>query len=129
MLYVQYAAPAGTFDQDTFAAVKAQEEQASNFDWPRISWIFVFQYPVVEVLAVAIREITEVAGTYCSSSLSPRFGHLWVLLLSTLAIGPCVLAIFRFRGRMKNLMKVRRGMAKLVAVSTILSASIALADY
>ncbi|KAK3111772.1 hypothetical protein LTR53_012637 [Teratosphaeriaceae sp. CCFEE 6253] len=113
LLYVQYAAPSGTFNDDTFAAVKAAVEIGSNFDWPRISYIFVFQYPIVEILCVMIIEASEATGTYCTNSLDPWFGHLWVQILQSIGIGCCVVAILNFRGNMKQRMKVRRGLAKL----------------
>ena len=61
MLFIQYAAPTGTFDDDTLAAVRSAGEEVS-FNWPKIGWIFVFQYPIVEILCVAIQEATEVTG-------------------------------------------------------------------
>ncbi|KAK3112050.1 hypothetical protein LTR53_012071 [Teratosphaeriaceae sp. CCFEE 6253] len=121
LLYVQYAAPSGTFNDDTFAAVKAAEEIGSNFDWPRISYIFVFQYPNVEILCVMIIEASEATGTYCTNSLDPWFGHLWVQILQSIGIGFCVVAILKFRGNMKQRMKVRRGLAKLGAFKIIVA--------
>lgn len=43
LLFIQYAAPSGTFDEETFSAVRSQQEQDISFDWPRMSWIFVFR--------------------------------------------------------------------------------------
>jgi len=117
LLFISYAAPDSNSDEEAFEAVKAAEENETSFDWPRISWIFVFQYPLVELIATAIQEATEVTGHYCTASLDPQFGHLWVEILSTLGIGPCILAIWKFRGHMKAAMKVRRAVAKLAAVS------------
>lgn len=118
-MYIQYAAPSGTFDDETFQAVKAAEEGETNFNWPKIFWIFVFQYPIVEILCVALQEATEAAGVYCLQSLNPKYAHLWVQIFESISIGACVLAILRFYGRMKRLMKVRRGLAKLVAFKII----------
>ena len=120
LLYMQYAAPGGTFDDATFDAVKnAHEGERLDFDWPRITWIMVFQFPVTELVAVIIQEATEAAGAYCVQSLSPRFGHLWVTIISSLGVGLAVVSILRFYGRMKNRMKVRRGLAKLVCFKLI----------
>lgn len=120
LLYIQFSVPGGTFNQETFDAVKASDEGTqASFDWPRITWIFVFQYPIVEIVSIVILEATEAAGTYCDQSLSPRFGHLWVQIISSLGVGACVIAILRFYGRMKNRMKVRRGLSKLVCFKLI----------
>ena len=49
LLYIQYAAPFGTFDEETFATVKAAEETETEttFNWPKIGYIFVFQVRVI----------------------------------------------------------------------------------
>lgn len=114
LLFIQYAAPSGTFDEQTFAAVKAQEETATKFSWPKISWIFVFQYPVIEFLALVVQESTEVTGHFCKASLSPKFAHIWMEIVTSISIGACVIAILKFRGHMKGLMKGKRGLSKIV---------------
>ncbi|CAK4031505.1 Hypothetical predicted protein [Lecanosticta acicola] len=120
LLYIQFCVPGGTFDEQTFDAVKASDEGTkASFDWPRITWIFVFQYPIVEVLSIVILEATEAAGTYCVRSLNPKYGHLWEMIISSIGVGAAVLAILRFYGRMKNRMKVRRGLSKLVCFKLI----------
>ena len=122
LLYIQFAAPtSSTFGEDLFDAVKAQQEAGTKGkgNWPRNTWIAVFQYPIIEIIAIIITEASEAAGTYCSSSLRPRFGHFWAMLIHSLGIVVAVLAIFRFYGRMKTLMKARRGMAKLACFKVI----------
>lgn len=119
LLFIQYAAPTGTFDGATLDAVKAAEETETGFDWPKISWIFVFQYPIIEILCVALQEATEVTGRFCMNSLSPRFAHLWVEIIESFSIGACVLAIWKFRQRMRSLMKVKRGLSKLFCFKVI----------
>lgn len=121
MLFIQYAAPSGTFNDETFAAVKAQEETATNFAWPKISWIFVFQYPIVDFLALIIQEATEVTGHFCKGSLAPKFAHIWVEILTSISIGACVIAILRFRGHMKGLMKGKRGLSKIVMFKLVVA--------
>ncbi|TKA66260.1 hypothetical protein B0A55_08419 [Friedmanniomyces simplex] len=119
LLFLQYAAPSGTFNDDIFSAVRAAEETTISFDWVRVGYIFVFQYPIVETLCVIVIESTEAAGRYCTNSLDPWFGHFWVEIMQSIGIGACVFAIIRFRGNMKQRMKVRRGLAKLVCFKVI----------
>ena len=124
LLYVQFAAPtSSTFGEEMFDAVKAQQEAGTKGkgkgDWPRNSWVAVFQYPIVEIVAIVILEATEAAGTYCASSLRPRYGHFWSMIIHSLGIAVAVLSIFRFYGHMKALMKARRGLAKLVCFKVI----------
>jgi len=79
----------------------------------------VFQYPPIEILVVALQEVTEVTGVYCLDSLKPQFAHVWLEVIQSISIGACVLAILRFRGRMKKLIKARRGLSKLLAFKII----------
>lgn len=122
LLYIQFAAPtSSTFGEDLFDAVKAQQEADTKGkgNWPRNTWIAVFQYPIIEIIAIIITEASEAAGTYCASSLRPKFGHFWSMLIHSVGIVVAVLAIFRFYSRMKTLMKGRRGMAKLACFKVI----------
>ena len=97
----------------------AEEGQATKFDWPRITWILVFQYPVTELIAVIILEATEAADDYCTTSMSPKFGHIWVEIIRSLGVGLAVTSILRYYKRMKSRMSVRRGLAKLVSFKAI----------
>lgn len=73
----------------------------------------MFQYPITEIIAVIVLEATEAAGTYCLSSLKPKFGHLWVQLIRLAGVVLAAMTIIRFYKRMKVLMKARRGAIKL----------------
>ncbi|KAF2773747.1 hypothetical protein EJ03DRAFT_264666, partial [Teratosphaeria nubilosa] len=119
LLFVHYAAPKGDYDDDHLAAVKAAEEKETTFDWPRISWVFVFQYPIVELFAVVIQEITEATNRYCVNSLSPAYWHVWYEVIASISIGLCVLCIWQFRNHMKSHMKLKRGLSKLFCFKAI----------
>ncbi|KAF2717476.1 hypothetical protein K431DRAFT_210915, partial [Polychaeton citri CBS 116435] len=119
LLYLQFAAPASTFGEEMFEAVRAAEEHHTGFDWPRITWIFVFQYPLTQLLATIITLATVAAKTYCAQSLSPRYGHLWAEIINSVGVGAAVLAVFRVYGHVKMIMKARRGLAKLVCFKII----------
>lgn len=128
LLYVQFAAPAatvkGTFGEDVFDAMKAQQETdagKSKGNWPRTTWIAVFQYPLAQIVAIIILEATEAAGTYCESSLKPKYGHVWTSVIQSLGVVVAILAIFRFYGRMKVLMRARRGLAKLTCFKAMVA--------
>ena len=118
---MQYAAPSGTFNDELFEAIRAAEETKGSFDRPRISWIFVFQYPICEIACVAIILSTEATDHYCVNSLYPWFAHLWVEILQSVGIGACVLSIFKFRNAMKQRMKIRRALSKLACFKIIVA--------
>ena len=79
----------------------------------------MFQYPVVELVCVAIQEATEATGHFCDNSLDPWFAHLYVQILNSISIGACVTCILKFRNHMKKRMRARRGLAKLVCFKVI----------
>jgi hypothetical protein len=122
LLYIQFSAPSpSTFGEELFDAMEAQQEAGAKREgnWPRNTWIAVFEYPIVEVVAIIILEATEATDTYCSSSLSPRYGHFWALVIHSVGIAVAVISIVRFYSSMKVLMKARRGLAKLTCFKTI----------
>jgi hypothetical protein len=111
---IQFAAPKSTFGEEMFHAVaEAFETGSKQGKWPKLSWILVFQYPITELIAVIVLEATEATGTFCLSSLKPKFGHLWVLVIRLIGVVLAVITIIRFYTRMKTLMKIRRGAIKL----------------
>jgi hypothetical protein len=143
LLYIQFAAPAATvgnatFGEELFDAIKGQQETTAKKgkgNWPRTTWIAVFQYPITEIVAIVILEATEAKGTYCSSSLRPRYGHFWHSVIQSVGMVVAILSILRFYGRMKGLMKARRGLAKItcfklmVAVRLVQTVSVAFIPF
>ncbi|KAK4542473.1 hypothetical protein LTR36_006725 [Oleoguttula mirabilis] len=123
LLFIQFTIPSGTFGEDMFdamqSAVEVPGKRDAQVNWMKTSWVMVFQYPITEIIAVVVLEATQAEGTYCVSSWNPRFGHLWYMIISTLGIVLAVTAIFKFHGRMKRLMKARRGMWKLLCFKGI----------
>jgi membrane protein YdbS with pleckstrin-like domain len=41
------------------------------------------------------------AGTYCASSNSPHFAHIWITIFKMIVTVVAIVAVFRFHGRMK----------------------------
>ncbi|KAF7186932.1 Transmembrane protein [Pseudocercospora fuligena] len=119
LLFMQYAAPSSRMDDDTFALVKSAEDSETGFDWPRIYWILVFQYPIFEVASTIIVETTEATGHYCVNSLNPIYAHLWVEAIETVSICFCMYALIRFYTHAKSLLRVRRAFTKFVCFKII----------
>lgn len=87
LLYIQFAAPRSTFGEEQFAAVaNASEMGSKSGNWPKLSWILVFQFPITQLISVVILEATEANDTYCMSSLKPKFGHLWVQIIRLIGV-------------------------------------------
>ncbi|KAK5131948.1 hypothetical protein LTR08_000460 [Meristemomyces frigidus] len=121
LLYIQYTTPNGTLGEKMFQAMEETPDapKQKGGSWAKTSWISVFQFPLSELLAVVILEATEANKTYCATSFKPSFGHLWVMIIRTIGVVFAVTAIFRFYKKKKQLMEVRRGMAKLLCFKGI----------
>jgi hypothetical protein len=106
-----------------FSTVHAADEGENvlNFDWPRLTWIFVFQFPVVNAISTIITEATEVAGTYCNGNFNPKFGYLWATVIQSVTLGFAIGSIWRFYKRMKQRLRARRGLAKLIGFKALVS--------
>ena len=116
LLYIQFAVPDSEFGEGMFQAMqKAAEKQIKNEQsgWPKLSWVFVFQYPVSETLAMLVLEGTTATGVYCPTSLKPKFGHLWFMIIKTVGLALCFITVLRFYQRTKSVCKARRGGFKL----------------
>ncbi len=114
--------PGAEFGENMFSGMHTAVEQSRKGDtatWPKVIWITVFQYPIAEIISMIILETTTAAGTYCETSLGPRYGHLWATLIRTAGVVVCFLSIVRFFGRMKSKMRVRRTVSKLAALKGI----------
>jgi hypothetical protein len=103
---------------DTVRAAHEGEERF-KFDWPRLTWIMVFQFPVVNAISTLITEVTEVEGTYCNGNFNPKFGYLWATVIQSVTLGVAIAAIWRFYKRMTKRLRARRGLAKLVGFKAL----------
>jgi hypothetical protein len=86
LLYIQFAVPGSDFGEDMFNGMLLAVEKArkkDNANWPKVTWITVFQYPVMETLSLLILIGSTAAGTYCAASMRPRFGHFWATIIRT----------------------------------------------
>ena len=119
--FIQYAAPGSNFDGDMFDTVRAayEGEERFKFDWPRLTWIMVFQFPVINAISTLITEVTEVEGTYCNGNFNPKFGYLWATVIQSITLGAAIAAIWRFYKRMTKRLRARRGLAKLVGFKAL----------
>lgn len=116
LLFIQYSAPGRKFGDEMFQMVTDTDEQnlAYKFDWPRITWIFVFQAPVFGLVVVLLTEVTEATNTFCSGSLSPKYGSLWAELITTFSLGAAIGALWKFYQHIKLRVKSRQGLSKVI---------------
>jgi hypothetical protein len=99
-----------------FQLIHASDESGQNVpvDWPRITWVFVFQLPIFGLIILALTDITEATNTFCSGSLSPKHGNFYATVLTTLSLGAAVAGLWKFYQRVKQRVKSRRGLSKVL---------------
>lgn len=107
ILYFHYLSPVDQslwnfFDGLQLTDRHGQPIQQDAVDWATRVWIFVFQYPFAMTVAAIIEIATEAAHRYCAGSLKPRYGHLWVQIISIVSVALAVPSLIRFQMRMKK---------------------------
>jgi hypothetical protein len=116
LLYVQFVAPNASFGEEMFQSMlnNVTDGKPGGRNWPRWTWIMVFQYPITMLISTVILEVTEAEGTYCLSSLKPQFGHLWSQIVRMVGVLLAVSAIIRFYKRGKSVVKPHHGLSKMI---------------
>jgi len=133
LLFVQFCVPDGQYGANLFATLYARASPGRREKkriakgkpikgpkWIRTCWICVFQMPLVMVVAFLAQEITTSTGDFCEYSLSPRFGNLWVQILTNISLSVAIMAVITFERRLRSVMKVNKPMMKLLTFKAIL---------
>ncbi|UKZ46730.1 hypothetical protein TrVGV298_000939 [Trichoderma virens] len=80
----------------------------------------VFQFPVTKTLSAAVEIATQAEGVYCINSLSPKYAHLWLLLIDIFIIGGALSAVFKLYRRCRSDFKrTNRAFGKLITFKGI----------
>ncbi|KAK5048174.1 hypothetical protein LTR84_005844 [Exophiala bonariae] len=69
--------------------------------WFNHIYFMVFQYPFTKTIATGVQIGTQAADIYCPNSLSPKYAHIWLMLVELLVIGGAIGGVFGFYGRLK----------------------------
>ena len=65
-------------------------------------YLAVFGYVIVQIVTTVAQEITQATGAYCDNSLNPKFAHIWVTVIQSVAVTVAVGGIITFYDRLKN---------------------------
>ena len=107
LLFVQYLAPDSATREAYFHSldnynVKGQSLQGGSLKWLRLKWFFVFSYPLTILITTVAEEVTQGYGAYCTTSLSPKYAHLWILIIENVGVTFAVTSILQFYARVKR---------------------------
>jgi len=75
---------------------------------------------LTKTISAGIEIGTQAADRFCPNSLSPKYAHIWLMLLDIFVIGGAIGGVFRFYGRLKGEFDPKfRPLAKLVCFKGI----------
>ncbi|KAH8669499.1 organic solute transporter Ostalpha-domain-containing protein [Tricladium varicosporioides] len=81
--------------------------------------IAVLQFPVVMLILLIVTEITQAAGSYCSTSNKIYFAHIWVTVITIISTVIAIMSILKFYKATKPTIDHRRPLPKLIAFKAI----------
>lgn len=115
LLYVEYVAPdehtrAAFFDNLENRKLKSQFRPSKGYTvvpggsggWYRVSFAAVFLFVIVDTVMTIVELVTEAIGRYCEGSWSPKYGHIWVEVITNIFLGAAITKIVAFYGRFKS---------------------------
>ncbi|RAK77554.1 OSTA/TMEM184 family protein [Aspergillus fijiensis CBS 313.89] len=127
LLMLEFLAPSISRENMFFAPLaippSGSESPAESLSWYRKTWIAIFQYPAVALLASLVTDITQAAGVYCMESSKPYFAHLWITIFLNLSLVSAVFAVLKFYKSFKVQLKNHQPLAKLLAFKLIVGLS------
>ncbi|KIV77657.1 hypothetical protein PV11_09443 [Exophiala sideris] len=130
LLYVDFVTPEPDTRDEFFSKLentnkKGQNVPGGRLKWFRRSWRIVFLYLVAYTILIIAQEITQATGSYCATSMKPKFAHVWLQVLEIGSTILVIITVIRFQRRLKNHMVGRKALPKLlsfklfVAITTI----------
>ncbi|KAI1749863.1 organic solute transporter Ostalpha-domain-containing protein [Xylaria castorea] len=115
-LFVEFAAPDASTREQYFNDLEAKRQKGGRFElkkawtlvpggslrWYQGKYVGLYLYFITTIIIKIVEEITQAAGKYCQYSFSPAFAHIWVLVISNIALPVGVIAIVQFYVRMNQ---------------------------
>jgi organic solute transporter Ostalpha len=92
----------------------------SGLTWFNIIWVGVFQYCLVRVLCTFAALITALIGRYCEESLSPAFGHVWVLGIDAVAVTIAMYCLIQFYYQLREDLAPNKPFLKVCCIKLVI---------
>ncbi|KAF7192678.1 Transmembrane protein [Pseudocercospora fuligena] len=92
----------------------------SGLTWFNVIWAGIFQYCVIRVLFTIVSVITEAFGRYCEASLSPAFGHIWVLVFESLSVTVAMFMVIQFYIQLKTDLAEHKPFLKVLSIKLVI---------
>ncbi|KAK3816385.1 MAG: organic solute transporter Ostalpha-domain-containing protein, partial [Benniella sp.] len=79
----------------------------------------ILQYVPLQILGTVLTIVLETQGYYCESSWSPKFGHVWILLLNFISVSVATYFLIMFYFTVREELKEYSPFYKFMAVKLV----------
>ncbi|KAI1178629.1 organic solute transporter Ostalpha-domain-containing protein [Nemania sp. FL0916] len=137
-LFVEFAAPDASTREEYFNELEAKRQKkggdrfglkkawtmvpGGSLRWFQSKYVALYIYFIATIVIKIVQEITQALGRYCQYSFSPAFAHIWVIVISYVALPIGVLAILQFYLRMNTEphFKARKPTLKILSFKAVI---------
>ncbi|KAJ5272792.1 organic solute transporter Ostalpha-domain-containing protein [Penicillium angulare] len=92
----------------------------SGLTWFNVIWIGVFQYCILRVVLTVIAVAAEAADRYCQNSDSPKFAHIWVIVLESIAVTIAMYCLIQYYIQIKGDIAHHRPFLKILCIKLVI---------
>ncbi|KAF2477366.1 DUF300-domain-containing protein [Lindgomyces ingoldianus] len=92
----------------------------SGLTWFNIVWISIFQYCFIRVFFTIVAVVTQAFGVYCSSSMDPRYSHIWVIVAEGLSVTVAMYCLIQFYIQLKGDLAPYRPFLKVLCIKLVI---------
>ncbi|KAJ6032569.1 organic solute transporter Ostalpha-domain-containing protein [Penicillium herquei] len=92
----------------------------SGLTWFNVIWIGVFQYCFLRVVMTVIAVAAEAADRYCEDSDSPKFAHIWVICIESVAVTIAMYCLIQFYYQIKDDIAHHRPFLKILCIKLVI---------
>ncbi|ORY15136.1 organic solute transporter Ostalpha-domain-containing protein [Clohesyomyces aquaticus] len=93
---------------------------SSGLTWFNIVWIAIFQYCFIRVAFTIVAVTTQAFGLYCSSSMDPRYSHIWVITMEGLSVTVAMFCLIQFYVQLKGDLAPYRPFLKVLCIKLVI---------
>ncbi|KAI8827170.1 organic solute transporter Ostalpha-domain-containing protein [Fimicolochytrium jonesii] len=121
------------------ADIQAQAEVLAskptmNFVFPLQRWTYrpsrphflhyckigTLQYVVLRPVTTVLAVVTQLTGKFCEDSMSPRFAHLWIIIVNSISVTVAMFALVQIYTTIKSELKGYHPVLKFVSIKFVI---------
>jgi hypothetical protein len=99
---------------------KRVKSPRSGLTWFNLVYLCVFQFAVTRPFFTIVAAVLETQGRYCSSSIRPKNGHLWIVLLEGASILTAMYFLGQFYAQLKEDVTAHKAALKVLCIKVVM---------